>query len=58
MLPHLLSVWGVKIAIAALEDAGFIERGMNYPRIYATSILSKNMTEAVINLINFLNLDI
>lgn len=35
----------VKTAIAALEHAGFIERGLNYPKIYATSILPKSMSE-------------
>ena len=29
----------VKSAIAALENAGFVRRGMNSPRIYATSIV-------------------
>lgn len=36
----------VTTAIAALEDAGFLKRGRNYPRIYATSIRAKNMEEA------------
>lgn len=36
----------VKAAVAALESAGYIKRGMNVPRIYATSILAKNMAEA------------
>lgn len=36
----------VKTAIAALEKAGFVERGKNMPRVYATSILAKNMEEA------------
>ncbi len=38
----------VKTAIAALENAGYIKRGSNVPRIYATSILAKNMEEASI----------
>lgn len=36
----------VKTAIFALENAGYIERGMNTPRVYATSILAHNMAEA------------
>ena len=36
----------VKAAIAALEDAGFIQRGSNSPHIFATSISVKNMDEA------------
>lgn len=36
----------VKTAIAALENAGYIKRGRNMPRVYATSILVKNMQEA------------
>lgn len=36
----------VKTAVAALEDAGYIKRGRNVPRIYASSILAKNMQEA------------
>lgn len=36
----------VKAAIAALEDAGFIERGSNVPHIFATGITVNNMEEA------------
>lgn len=36
----------VKTAVAALENAGYIERGRNVPKVYATSILAKDMTEA------------
>ena len=36
----------VKSAIAALENAGYVKRGMNSPRIYATSIVPKNLDEA------------
>lgn len=36
----------VKSAIAALEDAGFIQRGSNSPHIFATGIVVKNMDEA------------
>lgn len=36
----------VKTALQALENAGYIQRGKNSPRIYATSILVKNYAEA------------
>lgn len=36
----------VKTAIAALEDAGYIKRGQNMPRIYADSIQAKSVIEA------------
>ncbi len=36
----------VKTAIAALENAGYIKRGQNMPRVYATGILAANMQEA------------
>ncbi len=36
----------VKSAIQALENAGYVKRGKNVPRVYATSILIPNMTEA------------
>ncbi len=34
-------------AIAALEEAGYLKRGQNMPRIFANSILSKNAKEAI-----------
>lgn len=37
----------VKAAVAALETAGYIKRGRNVPKVYATSILVKNMQEAI-----------
>ncbi|MDF1561102.1 MAG: RecQ family ATP-dependent DNA helicase [Bacteroidales bacterium] len=37
----------VKTAIAALEDAGYLKRGQNMPRIFANSILSRNAQEAI-----------
>ncbi len=37
----------VLTAIAALEDAGYLKRGQNMPRIFANSILSKNAQEAI-----------
>jgi len=37
----------VKGCIAALEDAGYLIRGQNNPRIYADSIISKNAEEAI-----------
>ena len=36
----------VKTAVAALENAGYVKRGRNVPRVYADSILAKNMEEA------------
>lgn len=36
----------VKTAVAALENAGYIKRGRNVPRIFASSILVRNMQEA------------
>ena len=36
----------VKAAIAALEEAGFIQRGSNSPHVFATGISVKNMDEA------------
>jgi ATP-dependent DNA helicase RecQ len=37
----------VTTAIAALEDAGYLKRGQNMPRVFANSILSKNAIEAI-----------
>ena len=36
----------VRTAVSALEQAGYIERGLNAPRIYATSIQAGNMAQA------------
>ena len=36
----------VRTAVSALETAGYIARGRNVPRVYATSIRAKNMAEA------------
>ena len=36
----------VKASIAALEDAGFIQRGSNSPHVFATGIAVRNMDEA------------
>ena len=36
----------VKAAIAALEEAGYIQRGSNSPHVFATGISVKNMDEA------------
>ena len=36
----------IKTAINALEQSGFIIRGQNMPRVFANSILVKNMAEA------------
>ncbi len=37
----------VKTAISALEEAGYIKRGQNMPRVYADSILTKNAMDAI-----------
>jgi ATP-dependent DNA helicase RecQ len=37
----------VKTAIAALENADYLKRGQNMPRIFANSILSRNAQEAI-----------
>lgn len=37
----------VKTAISALEEAGYLKRGHNMPRIYANSILVKTAQEAI-----------
>lgn len=37
----------VTTAICALEEAGYLKRGQNMPRIFANSILSKNAQEAI-----------
>ena len=37
----------VTTAIAALEDAGYVKRGQNIPKIYASSILTKTAQEAI-----------
>lgn len=37
----------VTTAIAALEDAGYIKRGQNMPKVFANSILCKNAQEAI-----------
>ena len=36
----------VKTAVSALEDAGYIKRGQNMPRVFADSIRAKNVMEA------------
>ncbi len=37
----------VKSALAALENAGMVKRGKNSPRIFATSIVPRNLDEAL-----------
>jgi len=37
----------VTTAIAALEEAGYLKRGQNTPRVFANSILSKSAQEAI-----------
>ena len=36
----------VRTALAALEEAGYVSRGNNMPRVFATGIMVKNMEEA------------
>lgn len=40
----------VRIALSALEQSGYIERGNNIPHVYATGITVKNMDEARLRL--------
>jgi ATP-dependent DNA helicase RecQ len=40
----------VMTAIAALEDTGYLKRGQNFPRVFATSILTKNADEAMVKI--------
>lgn len=40
----------VRTAIATLEDSGYLKRGQNVPRIFATSILAKNANEAIMRI--------
>ncbi len=37
----------VTTAISALEEAGYVKRGQNMPRIFANSILTKNAQDAI-----------
>ncbi|HWQ89559.1 MAG TPA: RecQ family ATP-dependent DNA helicase [Desulfitobacteriaceae bacterium] len=37
----------VKTALAALEEAGYLKRGQNMPRVFADSILARNAQEAI-----------
>jgi len=37
----------VTTAVAALEDAGYVRRGQNMPRVFANSILAKTAQEAI-----------
>lgn len=36
----------VKTAVSALENAGYVKRGQNVPRVFATSICARSMLEA------------
>lgn len=36
----------VRTAVSALEEAGYVSRGNNVPRVFATGIMVKNMEEA------------
>lgn len=40
----------VTTAIAALEDAGYLKRGQNMPKVFASGILSKNAQEAILKI--------
>ena len=42
----------VKSAIAALEEAGYLKRGQNMPRVFANSILTRNAEEAITKIRN------
>ncbi|MDO9256937.1 MAG: RecQ family ATP-dependent DNA helicase, partial [Bacteroidales bacterium] len=42
----------VTTAIAALEDAGYLKRGQNVPRIFANSILCKTAQDAIEKIVN------
>ena len=41
----------VTTAIAALEEAGYLKRGQNMPRVFANSILAKSAQEAIAKII-------
>lgn len=47
----------VVTAIAALEEAGYLRRGQNMPRVFADSILSKTAQEAIEKINNSLHFD-
>lgn len=37
----------VKTAICALEESGYVKRGQNVPRVFADSIMARNVQEAI-----------
>jgi ATP-dependent DNA helicase RecQ len=47
----------VTTAIAALEDAGYLKRGQNVPRVFANSILVKTAQEAINKINNSFRFD-
>ncbi len=47
----------VHTAISALEEAGYLKRGQNLPKVFADSILAKNAEEAEKRINNSKNLD-
>ncbi|WP_316823977.1 RecQ family ATP-dependent DNA helicase [Pedobacter miscanthi] len=47
----------VTTAIAALEDAGYLKRGQNMPRVFANSILAKTAQEAIDKINNSFRFD-
>jgi ATP-dependent DNA helicase RecQ len=47
----------VKTAVTALENAGYIKRGQNVPRVYANSIRAKNAAVAIAKINDSLKFD-
>ena len=47
----------VRTAVAVLEEAGYVERGQNMPRVYATGILASSMAEAGARIDNSTRMD-
>ena len=47
----------VRTAVSALEEAGYVERGQNMPRVYATGILAASMAEAASRIDSSVRLD-
>ena len=48
----------VKTAISALEEAGYLKRGQNMPRLYASSIRARNAEEAISKINNSTRFDV
>ena len=47
----------VRTAVSVLEEAGYVERGQNMPRVYATGILASSMAEAASRIENSARMD-